>query len=111
MSKPVVTLPIRGINHRLGAYQAAKVEPGDVLHLRWDTENAYDPWAIAAMKGRTILGYLPKEDTARLHRFRELEIKLLVVVEMCDEASCRVRISAESDPVGKPVDFDCLDRA
>jgi hypothetical protein len=89
----------------------ARVEPGDVLCLRWDVDNAYDPWAIAVMKQRTILGYLPKENTARLHRFRELGIKLFVVVEMCDSISCRVRISAESEPVGKPLDFDCLDEA
>jgi len=108
MSRPVTSFAVAGIKYRQKTYDAAHLQPGDLLALQWDLENGHDPWAIAVYKGRHHIGFVPRELTWRLHRFRELKIRLMCRVDMCDGWSCHAIISAESDPKEKPIDFDCI---
>lgn len=109
MSRPVSAFAVAGIRYRVADYYKANVRTGDVVSLHWELTNQHDPWATAVLKNGIKIGYVPREETWKYHRFRELGIKLLCKVEMCDEASCRVQVSAESDPKQAPNDYDCLD--
>lgn len=108
MSKPVKTVEIVGIKYRRKAYEDAAVEVGDYLLLRWDLKNEHDPWAIAVYKNKQHIGYVPRNETWVLHRYRECQVRLLVKVIWCDELACKIAISAESDPEESPVEFDCI---
>jgi hypothetical protein len=108
MSRPILQLPVVGIRYHEPAYRAAQVRVGDLLQLTWDVHNQHDPWAIAVMKGRHTIGYIPRERTWLLHRYRQLRVRLRCRQEACDEHTCHIDIATAGEPKEEPLDFQCF---
>lgn len=65
-SKRLASFHIRGFQHWDGALVLDKMKVGDVLDLRAEFDNPYDPQAIAVYYGDTKLGYVPADENEML---------------------------------------------
>jgi len=61
--------------------QLSNVAAGDKLQLVWERANPVDPMAIRVQTYDGVkLGYIPRSDTALLHKYRTCGIKITTIV-------------------------------
>jgi len=61
-----VEFSLAGVSFRRENFQQAALVPGDLLTLKREPENKFDPNAIAVYKGALHIGYVPSEWTRLL---------------------------------------------
>lgn len=56
-----IQFALAGVSFRRGNFKDAMLAVGDVLDLKPEPENKFDPNAIAVYKGTLHIGYVPKD--------------------------------------------------
>ncbi|MBX9244319.1 HIRAN domain-containing protein [Actinotalea ferrariae] len=66
----IFTFRLRGVSHYEGAVTKTSLQPGTTLRLVREPENQFDPNAVAIYpaRGRECLGYVNRQNAARLAR-------------------------------------------
>lgn len=56
-----IQFALAGVSFRRGNFRDAALAVGDVLDLKPEPENKFDPHAIAVYKGALHIGYVPRD--------------------------------------------------
>ena len=83
---------LTGISFRRESFDAAQVRVGDILSLKPEPTNRFDPQAIAVLKRGVHIAYVPAKLCAQVHSFRALGPTLTVVTYSLS-GYCRVKVT------------------
>ena len=65
-TREFLSFHVAGFSHWYGDEVLRKLKPGTKLHLVPEPDNPYDPNAVALYKGKTKIGFVPRDRNATL---------------------------------------------
>lgn len=65
-SREFLSFHVAGFSHWYGCEVMHKLVPGSKLRMVAEPDNPYDPCAVALYKGKTKIGYVPRDRNASL---------------------------------------------
>lgn len=96
----IIETYVAGVKH--GRWQEVSINVGDQCDLVWEPKNQFDSNAIRVDIAGIKIGYIPKEKTWNIHRYRGFGIKLHCEITEFDLHTqndwqrIKVKVTAES---------------